>query len=134
MQTILVISEADEQRLRSILDSIATGPRPTALQRLALEDFLSRARTSGDAELLESRVAFYDHVSLESPVDPRDSFDLQPVMPSESDIDRNLIPVVFPVSLSVLGRRRGDQVRWETPAGERLMRIVGLRKAIATAG
>ncbi len=133
MHSTLVISGADEQRLRSILDSIAPGPRPTAAQRLALEDFLSRAVTSTDADLLESHVAFYDHVSLESPADPLDSFDLQVVMPSEADIDKNLIPIVLPVSLSVLGRRRSDEIHWETPGGSRRMKIVALQKAAAAA-
>lgn len=73
-------------------------------------------------------MGFNDRVSLVCLADSLDSFDLQVVMPAEADLDQNRISVLLPVSLAVIGRRRGEQVSWDTPHGPREMKITGVSK------
>ena len=49
-------------------------------------------------------------------------------MPAEADLDQDLISVLTPIGLAVLGRRIGERISWETPAGTREMTITAVRK------
>ena len=129
MKIPLFLSGADEQRLRAILADTIPCPRATLEQKNRIQAILKTAKTATDESELESRVGFEDRISLVSPADSRDYFNLQVVMPRDEDIDADRISVLQPVSMAVLGRRCGENVAWETPAGSREMRIIAIDKA-----
>jgi len=128
MHPSLYLSEADRLRLRSIIDSTSQFPRPSPAQKSALEEILSKAITPPNTDDLWNHVGLNDRVSLVSPRDSRDYFNLQIVMPAESDPDQERISVLLPLSIGVIGRRCGETVSWEGPCGLREMRIIAVTK------
>lgn len=114
--------------LQDLLQNHDAPPLPSGEQRQALARWVDEALVTFDAAELEDRVELHDRVTLVSPSDPSDWFQLEIVPPSESDIDRDLIPVTSAVSLAVLGRKVGERAVWETQAGTRAMTIASLRK------
>ena len=123
MNPLRLLNEADLSRLESLLES-----RLAPERRSALRGFLAETSATGDPAELESRVALGDRITLVSPLDSRVWYKPGIVMPDEVDLDDDLISVLTPVGLAVLGRRIGDRVSWETPAGTRDMTITSLRK------
>ncbi len=129
MKTSLHLSEADQQRLHSILDHLAPGPWPNAEQAAALKGLLKKSGKAHSAEELGDHVSFLDDVSLVSPADPRDSFDFRIVMPGDADLDDDSLSVLLPVAVAVLGRRVGETVAWEGPRGIREMKVAKVVKS-----
>lgn len=129
MKYSLLLSEADVLRLHSILDDTDRGPKATPVQKKSLETILAACKIPTVDSLLESRVGFDDGVSLVSPADSRDFYNLYLVMPRDEDIDADRISILQPVCMAVIGRRCGENVAWDTSSGRREMRIIAVRKA-----
>jgi hypothetical protein len=129
MKTQPHLSEADQQRLRSILDHLAPGPWPNGEQAAALKGLLKKSGKTQPAEDLSDYVSFFDDVSLVSPTDPRDSFDFRIVMPGDADLDDDSLSVLLPVAVAVLGRCVGESVAWEGPRGIREMQVAKVVKS-----
>jgi regulator of nucleoside diphosphate kinase len=128
-----LLSEADELRLRNLLADLVI-PHPNLEQRKALEAILAKAKITRDESALESRVGFYDRITLVSPTDSRDFFNLEIVMPDEADIDHDRITVLMPICLATLGKRCGENVSWPAHGGTREMRIISVVKQELVAG
>ena len=77
---------------------------------------------------MECRVALGDRVTLVSPLDSRDWYEPEIVMPGEADLDQDLISILTPMGFAILGRRIGDRASWETPIGTREMTITSVRR------
>ena len=127
MNSYRLLCEADLSRLESLLETTSS-PRPTPEQRSALRAVLAETSSTHDLAELESHIALGDQITLVSPLDSRDWYKPEIVMPSEVDLDDDLISVLTPMGLAVLGRRIGESVSWETPVGIRQMTITAVRK------
>ena len=123
MKSLRLLNETDQSHLESLLES-----RLTPDHRNALSTFLAETSPPPTPEEMEGRVALGDRVTLVSPRDSRDWYKPEIVMPAEADLDQDLISILTPVGLAVLGRRIGDRVTWETPAGTREMTITSLHR------
>lgn len=123
-----MLEEAARTRLKELLENPDALPRLNSEQREVLSDWLLQARVAKRDADLEGRVGLYDRVTLVSPVDSRDWYKLEIVMPLEADVDEDRISVLAPVSLAVLGRKDGERVSWLTPAGPRTMNIIAVQK------
>lgn len=128
MKTIFLLSAADKACLRDILNLATPGPKPTAEQNSALKKILSKSAKTADDANLANHVGIHDKVSLVSPQNPLDYFNLQIVPPAEANADNDLISLFLPVSLAILGRRNGEAVTFEGPEGPREMRIFSISK------
>lgn len=122
------LSIDDQQQLRTLINHDAPSPRPTPEQGAALKKILAKATTPAAAEAA-SWIGLGDRISLVSPKDSRDYFNLTIVLPKDANPDQDLISILFPISLAVIGRRCDENVTWETPRGMREMRIVSVSKA-----
>jgi regulator of nucleoside diphosphate kinase len=122
-----MFDEADELSLASLLDP-GSLPRLAGEPRAALVAVLAEASVSNDVSELECRIGIGDRITLVSPVDSRDWYKPEIVLPHDADLDADRISVLTPVGLAVLGRRIGERVSWETPAGERRMTITAVQK------
>lgn len=129
----LLLSEADSLRLKTLLDDLVI-PHPNLEQRAALEAIVKKAKIAKDESALESRVGFHDRITLVSPTDSRDFFNLEIVMPDGADIDHDRISVQMPICLATLGRRCGENVSWPAHGGTREMRIISVVKQELVAG
>lgn len=129
MNSSILLNEADKLRLDHLTSLDAHPPRPDSDQQAKLHEIISRAQFSADPDELAIHAGFYDAVVLVSPTDPRDNFTFSIVLPNEADIDADKISILAPISLAALGAGVGDDVVWETPAGERVMRIASVVKS-----
>jgi len=127
MKTFRLLDEADHAGLAALLSPDAH-PRPAGAQREALAGFLTESAVTRDPAELESRVGISDRITLVSPTDSRDWYKPEIVMPHDADVDADRISVLTPMGLAVLGRKIGERVSWETPAGPRVMTVTGLLK------
>lgn len=127
MKTFRLLDTADHQQLVRLLNSDAL-PRLSGAQATALTAFLAETSVTRDPDELECRIALCDRVTLVSPVDSRDWYKPVIVLPHHADVDADRISILTPMGLAVLGRKTGDRVGWETPAGSRLMTITGVVK------
>lgn len=123
MNSSRLLNEGDLSRLASLLEN-----RLTTEHRNQLLVLLGQAASTRDAAELECRVALGDRITLVSPLDSRDWYKPEIVLPDQVDLDEDIISVLTPVGLAVLGRRLGDRVSWETPVGPRQMTITALHK------
>lgn len=122
-----MLDEADELCLASLLDPESL-PRLAGDHRAALVATLAEASVSRDVSELECRIGIGDRITLVSPSDSRDWYKPEIVLPQDADLDEDRISVLTPMGLAVLGRRIGDRVSWDTPAGPRLMTITAVQK------
>lgn len=128
MKSFILLNEADKLRLRLLLDHETPPPTPDPVQHQLLLDLLKASVISDDPEELENHTGFHDSIVVASTADPRDYFRFSIAMPRESDVDHDQISILAPISLAILGRGLGDEVTWETPAGERQMKIISITK------
>lgn len=127
MKSLRMLDEADDLCLASLLDPESL-PRLNGEHRAALVAVLKESSISRDIEELECRIGIGDRITLVSPEDSRDWYKPEIVLPHDADLDEDRISVLTPVGLAVVGRRIGDRVSWDTPAGERLMTITAVQK------
>lgn len=127
MNSFRLLDEADFTCLQSLLDPDSL-PRLNGEQRATLSAMLAECAVSHDPLLLECRIGISDRITLVSPLDSRDWYKPEIVLPQEADVDADKISALTPMALAVLGRRIGDRVSWETPAGERVMTITKIAK------
>ena len=126
MNSLRLLNGADLSRLESLLES--PSPRLTPERRDALLGLLAETSSTRDPGELECRIALGDRLTLVAPLDSSDWYEPEIVLPDDVDLDQDLISVLTPVGLAVLGCRIGDRVSWETPAGTRQMTITSVRK------
>lgn len=120
-QTI-TITTVDAVKLRELLREIsATDYRNTPyLSRLRGE--LERARIVPPEQVEADIVTMHSTVELRD-LENNELASWTLVFPDEADLDADKLSVLAPIGTAMLGYRAGDTFRWETPAGEREMRI-----------
>ena len=129
MNSLIMLNEADQLRLHSIIHRGATAPYPNSDQTSQLHQILSAARTSPAVPDLLTYVGFGDVTTLVSPADSQDFYRFRIVMPHESDVDQDHISIFMPIATAVIGRPVGQRVSWDTPIGVREMRIIAVSKS-----
>ncbi|WP_411827834.1 GreA/GreB family elongation factor [Luteolibacter sp. AS25] len=128
MNSSINLKEADELRLKMLLNREMPPPFPDVAVKQAIEGLMRAAKPVSGIIAGDTRAGFYDTVTLVSPNDSKDFFKFSMVMPHEANVDKDLISIFMPVSLAVLGRKCGETVAWETRAGERSMQIISLEE------
>jgi regulator of nucleoside diphosphate kinase len=108
------------------------------LQYLIEGSQLRRARDAGSVESLErhldgaqitpARQIGPDVVTMNSEVlvtdlDSGERFELRVVFPQAADAAAGRISVLAPLGMAILGRRAGQQISWQVPAGVRRLRV-----------
>jgi regulator of nucleoside diphosphate kinase len=90
---------------------------------------MSLAHELGRA-IIVSRDAFPMHtVRLNSKVSVQDMdtsrvFEFKIVMPEHADMRKNSISVLTPMGIALIGFRKGEEVRWQVPAGLKQFKIM----------
>ena len=128
MKNSIVLSVEDHACLQQLLNRECQPPWPDPAQASSLAALLDQAKVIANPETLDRHAGLGDQVALVSVADPRDFFSLRVVLPCDANVDMDRISVILPISLAVLGRRTDETVSWETSVGQRLMRIVAVRK------
>lgn len=130
MHPSILLSPEDHAQLTALLNHEQPGPWPDARQAACLAAVLHAAKITSNPAELDRHSGLGDRVSLVSTNDPRDTYEFQPVMPAEADVDDDKLPVTHTVALAVLGRRTGEVVAWDCPAGRREMTVTAVQKTL----
>ena len=133
MNPLRLFDEAGLARLVHLSKSSDPTPRLTPIQRQELAALLKESAVTADPTELARRVALGDRVRLISPHDADDWYELELVLPPDTDIDADRISLFTPVGLALLGRRTGNRVAWEVPAGLREMIVDSVSKPVGAA-
>jgi regulator of nucleoside diphosphate kinase len=128
MKPLRLFDDAGLARLVHLADSSDLSTRLTPIQRQELAALLQECAVTADPTELVRRIALGDRVRLISPHDPDDWYELELVLPPDTDIDADRISLFTPVGLALLGRGTGNRVAWEVPAGLREMTIASVVK------
>jgi transcription elongation GreA/GreB family factor len=131
MKSLILLNEADQSCLLSILQRNSRPPYPDPEQADRLNHLLASARHPEIGQERLNHVEMGDHTTLISPLDSQDYYKFRIVMPDEADIDLDHISICTPIATAVLGRPVGELVEWQTPAGPRRMRIIAVSKSAA---
>ena len=125
------MSQRDAHILRALISIQGSVPLAEANLRRALSELLTQAEPVQEkSATAEQIVGLNDLVKVQSLNRPEEGeYTLQVVLPPLSDVEQGKISVFAPMSLGLLGRRRGDVATIETPAGPDRLRIVQIDKA-----
>lgn len=113
MQTPIVMTHADYERLRDLLD------RMPEADRKYYEDLrreLGRAELVAPADVPRDVVTMGTEVHLRE-LDSDERWTFVVCFPEEADVRRNRISILSPVGTAVIGCRIGDVVDWPVPSG-----------------
>ena len=123
----IVVTEADENRLRGLLeDELGTSLRDQAhLQELQSE--LERAVILRTKDVPAEVITMHSRMRV---LDLNDGtrHDFMLVFPSEADVEARRISVLAPIGTALLGFRQGDEVEWMMPGGVRRLRVERVRQ------
>lgn len=76
-------------------------------------------------KLPKDRAVFASTVVLEN-IDTGETFEYQLVGPTESDIERGRISVASPLGKAIIGKKPGDEIILQAPAGKRYYELVDI--------
>jgi regulator of nucleoside diphosphate kinase len=117
----IVITEADFDRLRGLLDS----PRYRSSQwplLLALREELDRSQIVPAAAVANGVVTMHSQVRVRD-LEAHESETYTLVYPDEADMNENKLSVLAPLGMALLGTRVGQIVTFDAPAGQRRLKI-----------
>ncbi|MES2922665.1 MAG: GreA/GreB family elongation factor [Verrucomicrobiota bacterium] len=129
MNSLILLNEAHQACLHSIIQRSAPPPHPDHEQTHLLRELLSSARCPTAGENYLSHVELGDLATIISPIDSLDYYKFRIVMPHDADVDRDHISICMPIAAAVIGRTVGEMVEWHTPAGLRRMRLIAVGKS-----
>lgn len=91
-----------------------------------LKTIFSNARTIDKKTTRSNDVGIGSFVKLQSP-DNKVEFEIRIVSSIEADPDRDLVSVESPLGMALLGKKVGDEVQFDAPAGRLKYKVAGLR-------
>jgi regulator of nucleoside diphosphate kinase len=119
----ITISDNDHRRLQEIM---AQGRRINLRTNRYLRDLQMELTR---AEVLPAIQVPPDVITMESTarlmdLDTERETEFTLVFPDDANPDENKISVLAPIGCAMLGYREGDEFEWETPEGNRRLRVV----------
>lgn len=119
----IIVSDFDHQRLQEMM---AQGRRINFRANKHLRDLQMELTR---AEVLPADQVPQDVITMESTarlldLDTERETEFTLVFPDDADPDENKISVLAPIGVAMLGYREGDEFDWETPEGNRRLRVV----------
>ena len=120
-KTKLVVTEADFDRLKHLVKSPLY--RATHLKQLtALNEELDRGHVIPRDEVPKGIVTMHSRVRVRDlDEDEPETYTL--VYPDDADINAGRLSVLAPLGTALLGRRVGDVVEFDVPAGTRRLKV-----------
>ena len=128
----IIISSADRNRLKQLIDSARLDLRVPVNILDALEGELARARIVEPSEVPPDVIGMNSTVWFRD-LDADDMENYTLVFPHEADVAHGRISVFAPIGTALLGYRQRDVVEWEVPAGRRRFLITKVAQQEAPA-
>lgn len=114
----------------TIMNYLISGQARTLFNRFDVEELLAEIKK---AKLVDDKDMPADVVRLNSTVQVFDEFagkviELTLVTPKLANIKEKRISVLSPVGIALIGCRKGHQVAWKVPSGEKRFNIVDVKQ------
>ena len=122
MKNRILISDADHQRLKALIESVRYDASLRDDYLDALEGELKRARVVPESDMPPEVVTMNSVVRLRD-LESEETEEYELVYPAEADMAHNQISVLAPIGTAILGYRLGDVIEWPVPAGLRRLRV-----------
>lgn len=121
-QQTIRVTDFDSRRLQSLIEGSKVVNTRDAGSVDWLERHLDEAEVTPAGHIGPDVVTMSSQV-LVTDLDSGETFDFQVVFPRSADAASGKISVLAPLGMAVLGRRVGQQVTWQVPAGLRRLRV-----------
>ncbi len=128
----IVITEADYDRLRRLIEVSRQYRRRDGEHLQALEQELERAQVVKPGEIARDVVTMNSRVRVRDLNTGRETT-YQIVFPGNADIAKNRISVLAPIGTGLLGYSAGATLEWHVPSGVRRFRILAVEYQPAVA-
>jgi len=92
-----------------------------------MEDRIGRARIIKEEEIPNDAIYILSKVVLKD-LDRKDTIEYKLVSPAEANIAENKISVASPVGKALIGKKKGEKVTIEVPAGKLNYEIVDIKR------
>ncbi len=117
----IYVTRRDHERLKKLMQSLSSAStKSRGLENLQTE--LARANVVDISTISEDLVTLDSDVAIRD-LDSNELEEYTLTMPEDADPSKNRISVLAPVGVALLGYSVGDVVTWETPGGNRKLRI-----------
>ncbi|HVZ17053.1 MAG TPA: nucleoside diphosphate kinase regulator [Terriglobales bacterium] len=121
----IVLTEADYERLRRLVENSKHSRHRDAEHLEALEQELERATIVNSEEIGHNVVTMNSRVRVRDLNDGRE-VTYQIVFPAQADVAKNRISVLAPIGTGLLGYTAGTTLEWRVPSGVRRLRILAV--------
>jgi regulator of nucleoside diphosphate kinase len=121
----IVITEADYDRLRRLVESSKQYRHRDAEHLRALEEELERATVVKRGDAARNVVTMNSRVRVKDLNSGRETT-YQIVFPGNADVAKNRISVLAPIGTGLLGYSAGATLEWQVPSGTRRFRILAI--------
>jgi len=111
MSRKIYVTDVDKQKLKKIIDDVIDDKNKEYKE---LDAELARAEVVGINQLPADVITMNSRVLLL--LDGIEE-EVSLVYPHEADVSQNMISVLSPVGIAILGYREGDTVEWRVPSG-----------------
>ena len=121
-QNHLLITDADANQLRMLVEGADLRNEHDRVQLDVLEEEIERARIVPQAQIPPDVVTMRSRVRI---VDMRTGEQLvyQIVYPHEANYAAQKISILAPIGMALLGYSAGTEIEWQVPSGSRRLRI-----------
>ncbi len=123
----LVISSKDYNTIKTLIDSNHLNNMLREV-RLLSEEIKKMKILSGE-QIPDDLVGINSEVSIED-LDSGKKMNLKITLPSLANLKEKKVSVLAPVSIALLGFRKGDSVEWKMPGGLKKLKIVNVRNEV----
>lgn len=83
---------------------------------------LEKAKVNNEEEMPEDVIRFNSIVTFDMPSSKNQSYQI--VTPENGDVKNNKVSVLAPIGLALFGYAKGDELTWEFPSGENIIKII----------
>ncbi|MDN6280378.1 MAG: GreA/GreB family elongation factor [Psychroflexus sp.] len=83
---------------------------------------LEKVKVINEEEIPEDVIRFNSIVTFDTPFSKNQSYQI--VTPENGDVKNNKISVLAPMGLALFGYAKGDELTWEFPSGESIIKII----------
>jgi regulator of nucleoside diphosphate kinase len=122
----ITMTNADIEKLRELLREAARTKYRNSTYLHLLEAELDRA-IRVNADQIPPGVITMNSTATLLDMESGEEMKLTLVYPEEADLLADKISVLAPVGSAMLGYREGDSFTWESPTGERAMRVLKVK-------
>lgn len=121
-QQTIRVTDLDSRRLQGLIRGSQVVDTLDSSSVDGLERHLDEAEVTPASQIGPDVVTMSSEVQV-TDLDTGETFRFQLVFPHLADASAGKVSVLAPLGMAMLGRSVGEQVSWEVPAGERLLRV-----------